>query len=438
MSAMKLTAALKLQIQEHPTNTVLRDSSKTTEVEYDKLPKYHVPEDTKIVIPTNFNGKKVWGSLLSPVINQGKCGSCWAFATTACLADRFNIQSGGKLKINLSATKMLLCNWGSQNFNPELEGGKLINENVKNIQNGTCYGNTLYDAWKYLFLHGTFTEKCVPYNAVGVHRVGYKGLTNFADPSTVPFCSSVTGIVGDMCAGSYYDEYLGEEIGEPGRTYRAYTFYSIAGGKKQNGDYNIMYNIFRWGPVTTGMMMYPNFYTFDAKKDVYFWDGKGGPIGGHAICLVGWGEEKGLKFWWARNTWGKEWGIQGYFRMKRGVNECQMEENVITGIPDFFYPNDHVVLDDTNAYLETEELKKERLKINTLSKQSSGGIDPENGYSYRVKLYKPWIDFSRPIKLSDLPDFKSFIAGKVNVGNSWRRYIFLIFLIFVLIRIFRA
>ena len=61
-------------------------------------------------------------------------------------------------------------------------------------------------------------------------------------------------------------------------------------------------------------------------------------VGGHAIRIVGWGEESGVKFWWIANSWGTKWGINGYFRMIRGINDCKIEENVVCGLPDLFYP----------------------------------------------------------------------------------------------------
>lgn len=37
--------------------------------------------------------------------------------------------------------------------------------------------------------------------------------------------------------------------------------------------------------------------------------------GGHDIKILGWGIENGISYWLCANSWGPNWGEDGYFRI---------------------------------------------------------------------------------------------------------------------------
>ena len=455
----KLSSTLQAEIHSRPTKTLLKDSNDKIRATYANIGRIWNLKDPNpsARAPKSFDGRVTWKGLLGEVENQGGCGSCWAFASTTSLAQRFNIQSRGMMNINLSQTKLILCDWGGLELevaHPELPEYSFIlaRDEGGGLTNASCYGNSLLDACRYLYELGTCTEECVPYDKILNLEVGkFQKIGSFhrGTPATtqLPLCTDVTGPLGDMCAGSYYDVATGEERGTPERFFRAHNFYGLYGVSGEVGKYNktLQYNplndelakeggeeqirreIWRWGPVATGMRVYPDFYTFNAAQDIYKWNNKGPQVGGHAVVIVGWGEKNGEKYWIIKNSWGAKWGEEGYFRMVRGSNDCGIEANVICMIPDFFYPTNYT-LDDhrsshgpgmpprpksviesigrATSYLEA------RNKISDDITTSAGGIDPLTGYTRRVMILMPWVDFQRPVFLEDLPNWSTFVAGR--------------------------
>ena len=104
-------------------------------------------------MPENFSGKEVWKGIITPVNNQGSCGSCWAFATVGTLSDRFNIQSQGRYKLNLSVANMIICSHNVNELSNVFSNQKTLEQSsINEIQTSGCYGNSLINAFIYLYL----------------------------------------------------------------------------------------------------------------------------------------------------------------------------------------------------------------------------------------------------------------------------------------------
>merc|ERR1712002_652011 len=76
--------------------------------------------------------------------------------------------------------------------------------------------------------------------------------------------------------------------------------------------------------------VYEDFYDYESGVYQHLY---GDSAGGHAVKMIGWGEEDGVPYWIIANSWNTGWGEDGFFRMIRGQNDCYIESDVHGGIP---------------------------------------------------------------------------------------------------------
>lgn len=212
--------------------------------------------------PAEFDAREEWKGLVHDIRNQQQCGSCWAFSASEVLSDRFAIAAKSSSPV-LSPEDMVSCDKSDHG----------------------CSGGMLPNAWAYLKDTGIVTDACFPYGAGG---------------GDAPACATT-------CAnGAEFTKYKASKV------------YSLSGND------NIQKDLSTNGPVQVAFMVYSSFMSY--KSGVYtkhIWEIL--PEGGHAVKLMGWGTEDGTDYWLVANSWSTSWGLDGFFKIKRGVNECKIE-----------------------------------------------------------------------------------------------------------------
>ncbi|KAI0495962.1 hypothetical protein KFK09_022269 [Dendrobium nobile] len=195
--------------------------------------------------------------IVSPVKNQGDCGSCWAFSATGAIEAAFT-QLTGKA-ISLSEQQLIDCSLKYNNFG--------------------CSGGFPSQAFQYIKDNGGIeAEKTYPYLAAN-------GKCKFKKENVrAKVIGSVNITQGD-------EDELKHAVG-----------------------------IVR--PVTVGIDVVPDFRFY--KKGVFSSDTCGSSPDdlNHAVLVVGYGVEDGIPYWLIKNSWGKKWGDNGFFKIELGKNMC--------------------------------------------------------------------------------------------------------------------
>ena len=202
-------------------------------------------------IPSSFDARTKWPSCKKPIRNQANCGSCWAFAAAETLTDNLCVLN--KAPPVLSPQDLVSCDGRDHG----------------------CHGGTLPSAWEYIDNHGLVSDACVPY------------ASGDGSNHTCPLPG---------CSGS----------GEPA------AFSCPVKSSTLNSDEAIQAAVMTVGAVEVGFFVMADFMNY--KSGVYSYQ-SGVQLGGHAVKVVGWGQDDGF-YWIVQNSWGPSWGEDGYFRIR--------------------------------------------------------------------------------------------------------------------------
>ena len=209
--------------------------------------------------------------LVTPVRDQGMCGSCWAFSTVANLEGLYYKLKG--VAVDLSEQILVDCD----------------------TYDSACNGGLMEYAFQWIKENGMETEEDYPYT-------GYKGSCK-ADPSKY-IDMKVTGWKKLGSSTSTWSPVDEEEIKE---------------------------FLYETGPLAIALNANP-LQTYSGG--ILDKTSSQCPVSGinHAVTLVGYGAESGVDYWIVKNSWGANWGENGYFRIRRGTGCCGVNCYITTAL----------------------------------------------------------------------------------------------------------
>ncbi len=221
--------------------------------------------------PAAIDWRNNGGNFVTPVKNQGSCGSCVAFGSIASVESQIKILRGAAYAIDLSEAHLFYCHARSEGRN--------------------CgYNNDPKGGW--------WPERAmIAFQNLGVTEEVY-----------YPYTAGDQNCTGRLAG---WDSHLNK----------------ITGYSKINGIEAIKEYVSTKGPVEACFTVYTDFFNY--RTGVYK-KVSGKVEGGHCVCIVGYSASG--QYWICKNSWGTSFGESGFFKIAFG--ECGIEGQVYgpTGI----------------------------------------------------------------------------------------------------------
>ncbi|KRZ61888.1 Cathepsin B-like cysteine proteinase 3 [Trichinella nativa] len=239
-------------------------------------------ESSNIILPKEYDVRKAYPhcKYINFIKDQSNCGSCWAVSSASVMSDRHCIATNGTEQPFLSEEELISC--------------------CKACGLG-CDGGYVFHAFEY------WVEKGLPSGGAYGWKTGCK-------PYSIAPCNNCDGAETPKCKNTCIPEY---PLTPKDDKYFGHAAYRIS-----NSPHEIMRNVLKYGPVAVTFAVYEDFFYY--KKGVYHHT-SGSFMGFHAVRLLGWGRELGNDFWLIANSWNTTFGEKGFFKIRRGCNECGIE-----------------------------------------------------------------------------------------------------------------
>merc|ERR1712217_807908 len=229
---------------------------------------------------------------VTPVKNQGQCGSCWAFSATEAIESQMILQTGSKYDFTLSPQQITSCTPNSGTY------GCL-----------GCNGGFTEGAYEYV--------KSAPGLANGFYIPYEQSLTQTESTKACP-TAKVDAITGEyMQLSGSYAQVSGYSYATPPCTSGScanQNWKQFAAALEQI-PLSVCVNAGVWNDYTGGVLTSAACGSMGADSQ------------DHCVMAVGFNSTATTPYWIVRNSWATAWGDQGYIYLEMAKNTCGVADD---------------------------------------------------------------------------------------------------------------
>lgn len=231
---------------------------------------------------------------VTPIKNQGQCGSCWAFSATEAIESQLALIGGDEYQIELSPQQITSCTPSTGTYGSD-----------------GCNGGFTEGAYEYV--------KSAP-GLTNSFNIGYQQSLTSSDATVA--CSTIQSKIDTMAGAEAqlsggYAVVTGYSYATPPCTSGACASQDLdkLAASLEETPVSVCVNAGAWDDYTGGVMSSAQCGSMGADYQ------------DHCVMATGFNTTAPTPYWIVRNSWASTWGEKGYIYLEYSKNTCGLADD---------------------------------------------------------------------------------------------------------------
>jgi len=240
--------------------------------------------------PASINWRET--KAVTPIKNQGQCGSCWAFSAASAIESQLALVGGDVWSIELSPQQIVSCTPSTGTYGSDGCDGGFTEGAYDYVQSSPGLANSFFIPYQQSLTASDATKPCMTAQVAAI---------NGAD---------------EMLQGGYA-QVSGYTYATPPCTSGACTSQDLdaLAASLEETPISICVNAENWNDYTGGVMSSAQCGGMDADSQ------------DHCVMATGFNSTAPTPYWIVRNSWSSTWGEYGYMYLDMSTNTCGLADD---------------------------------------------------------------------------------------------------------------